>query len=84
MVVTVAEKKQAKATRFELVQRDLNGNRFVYVDRNGEKVKVDVELGIESDLYIELINDELQIGDMLYKDIEIEKDLGLAGLVEES
>jgi len=84
LVVTVAEKKQAKATQFELVQRDLNGNRFVYVDRNGEKVKVDVELGIESDLYIELINDQLQIGDMLYKDIEIEKDLGLAGLVEES
>lgn len=45
--------------------RFLNGERVVYVLRNGEAVPAKVELGASSDLASEVVDGELQAGDLI-------------------
>ncbi|MCT4620960.1 MAG: efflux RND transporter periplasmic adaptor subunit [Marinisporobacter sp.] len=66
LVLNTASKKNVKAVKFEAISSDIEGNKFVNIlAKDGEMKKVPVEIGVEGDVYVEIISDEIKVGDQL-------------------
>ncbi|MBF4694667.1 efflux RND transporter periplasmic adaptor subunit [Fusibacter ferrireducens] len=62
--VVTAEKKAIKAVGIEAVNQRLNGEEYVYVKQSdGTTKEVTVSTGISNDVLIEIISDEVNVGD---------------------
>lgn len=51
---------------YDCVETDEDGNHFVYKEQNGERVKVPVEVGMESDYYVEISGDGIDEHTQVY------------------
>lgn len=51
---------------YDCVETDDKGNSKVYIDKNGEKTELFVEVGMESDYYVEIFADGLDEQTMVY------------------
>ncbi|QZY54926.1 HlyD family secretion protein [Crassaminicella profunda] len=66
LVLNTASKKNVKAVKFEAISSDIGGNKFVNVMNKDQSVrKVPVEIGVEGDVYVEIISDVVKVGDQL-------------------
>ena len=69
------ERNDVIAVPYDSITRDTNGQSIVYLaqkDTNGKYTAkaVNVEIGLVSDYYTEIISDEIKINDLLIADIE--------------
>lgn len=51
---------------YDCVETDEEGNSCIYVDQNGEKVSVPVEVGMQGDYYVEISSDAVSEDTMVY------------------
>ena len=51
---------------YDCVETDVEGNSSVYIDKNGEKVQVPVEVGMEGDYDVEVSGEEITEDTMVY------------------
>ena len=51
---------------YDCVETDRDGKTIVYVDQNGEKTAVEVELGMQGDYYVEVSGEGLDENSMVY------------------
>ncbi|MBF8982827.1 efflux RND transporter periplasmic adaptor subunit [Lutibacter sp. B2] len=66
LVVNTASKKNVKAVKFEAISSDIAGNKFVNaITKDGQSKKVSIQIGVEGDVYVEIISDEIKVGDQL-------------------
>jgi multidrug resistance efflux pump len=63
--VNTEKKEQVKKVKFEGINTDVDGKKYVMVQRNNEPVREDIEVGIEGDVYVEIISDNIQVGDQI-------------------
>jgi len=80
MKITTAFKAEAKAVRFEAVKSRLNGEEYVTVQKpDGTTEDITIQAGISNELYIEVITNQLNVGDVILIETPnaIEEDLGI-------
>ena len=51
---------------YDCVETDEDGNSVIYIDQNGEKTEVPVEVGMEGDYYVEVSGDGLDENTVVY------------------
>jgi hypothetical protein len=64
--IALEESKDALAVPYDCVQTNPDGQSVIYVDDNGERKEIQVETGIETSYYTEVISDELEEGMTVY------------------
>lgn len=64
--ISLEESRGALAVPYDCVQTNAAGEHFVYAEENGQRKKVVVETGIETDYYTEVISEELKEGMKVY------------------
>lgn len=75
MKINIASKKDAKCIKFEAINSEILGTKYVNLAiEDGSTKKVPVEIGIEGDVYVEIISDQLNVGDKIKMNSDYQKD----------
>ena len=80
--VLVNSKENATAVKFEAIQTDVDGSPYVMVYRDGEEIKQIIDVGIEGEIYTEIISESVVAGDMLLMGSEYLEEAPSEGLFD--
>lgn len=68
---------------YDCVETDEEGNSVVYIEKDGEKTQIAVEVGMQGDYYVEVSGDELDENTFVYYSVPMTNSEGASGTSDE-
>lgn len=81
LVINCESRENVKAVKFEAINTGIEGNKYVnLIEKDSTTKKVPIKIGLEGDVYIKIISDEIKVGDRLlinddFKNVQSEDEI---------